>query len=223
VTALLLLAVLAPLAASAAPLEPVPATCTAKLIDAVSADMKAREARVSALARRVRSEKVLLVDVAHATMSLRLEAPGINGRDPFSYAVRLEAQRPFLSEKEWEKGVGLWADWLEKTELAWERADAADYCGLQAEGRSFAQDGYLMFLPFIVAAKGDDSMAPYIPAAAAAGALSLGLDVVAFVPNVALAAGRKLAKDSHVRRAAKAFRRFADYVESLEQKPPAKP
>lgn len=215
---LALLAALAPLAASAVPLNPEPAACTSTLIDAVRSDMKAREARVNALAQRVRSEKDLLIDNAHATMSLRLESPGINGRDPFSYAVRLEAQRPVLSKAEWEKGVGLWADWLEKTEAAWERGDAAQYCGLQAEGRSFAQDGYLMLVPFIVAAKGDDSMIPQFPAAAASGALSLGLDVVAFVPNVAMAAGKKLAKDSRIRASARAFRRFADYVESLEKK-----
>jgi hypothetical protein len=217
---LALLAVLAPLVASAAPLNPEPAACTSSLIDAVAADLKTRETRVNALAERVRTEKILLIDNAHATMSRRLESPGINGRDPFSYAVRLEVQRPNISKAEWEKGVGLWADWLEKTERAWASVDAAQYCGLQAEGRSFAQDGYLMFLPFIVAAKGDDSMIPALPATAASGALSLGLDVVAFVPNVAMAAGKKLAKDSHIRRSAKAFRRFADYVESLEKKAP---
>lgn len=216
------LAILAPLAAAAAELKPEPAACTSALIDAVAADMKAREARVSALAERVRSEKVLLIDNAHAMMSRRLETPGINGRDPFSYAIRLEAQRPDMTKAEWEKGVGLWADWLEKTEAAWAHGDAAQYCGLQAEGRSFAQDGYLMFLPFIVAAKGDDSMMPALPVAASAGAISLGLDVVAFVPNVSLAAGKKLAKDARVRRSAKAFRRFADYVEAIESRPPAR-
>lgn len=221
---LALLAVLAPLIGASAPLSPEPAACTAALIDAVRADLRGREARVSAMAKRARSEKSLLIDDVRAAFLRpgddRLRDPALRGRDPFSYASRLEALRPRLAEDQWEKGVGLWADWLERTEAAWERVDPAEYCGLREEGRSFVQDGYLMLLPFIAAAKGDDSLIPVAPLAAASGVLSLGLDVVTFVPNVALSAGRKLSKNSHIRRSARAFSRFAAYVEAREKDRP---
>jgi hypothetical protein len=74
-----------------------------------------------------------------------------------------------------------------------------------------------MFLPFIQAAKGDDSLIPVAHLAAASGVLSLGLDVVTFVPNVAMSAGRKLSKNSHIRRSARAFRLFAAFVEAREK------
>jgi hypothetical protein len=201
-----------------AQLSATPAACTSALIDAVSADLGEREARVKELAGRVRAEKSLFVAEARAAF-VRPETHILEtalGRDPFSFAVRLEALRPKLSEAEWSRGVSLWADWLEGAERAWERVDAADYCGLAAEGRSFAQDGYLMFLPFIAAAHGDDGLMPAFHLAAASGALSLGLDVVAFAPNVAMAAGKKLSRNVHIRRSAKAFRRFADFVAARE-------
>jgi hypothetical protein len=216
-----LLAVLAPLVGASAPLSPEPAACTAALVDAVRADLNGREARVSALAEKARAENILLVDDARAALLRagddRLGGARLRARDPFSYAGRLEALRPALAKGEWEKGVGLWTDWLRKTQAAWERVDAAEYCGLREEGRSFAQDGYLMLLPFIAAAKGDDELIPVAHLAAASGAISLGLDVAAFVPNVALSAGRKLSKNAHIRRSARAFRRFADFVEAREK------
>ncbi|MBI3565907.1 MAG: hypothetical protein HY079_11970, partial [Elusimicrobia bacterium] len=132
------------------PLQPVPAACTSALIDAVKADLSAREERVKDLAGRARVQKELFVAEAR-TLFVRPETHILEisrGRDPFSYAERLDALRPKLSDKDWSRGVELWADWLERAERAWERVDAADYCGLAAEGRSFAQDGYLMFLPF---------------------------------------------------------------------------
>jgi hypothetical protein len=214
---LALFALIAPLLRAAAPLSPEPAACTAALIDAVKADLTGREERVGALAARVRAENSLLVDDARAAMTRPGEAPALTGRDPFSYADRLEALRPRLAKGEWEKGAGLWADWLEKTEAAWRRVDAAQYCGLRAEGRSFVEDGYLMFLPFVAAAKGDDSLVPIAHLAAASGVISLGLDVVTFVPNVTLAAGQKLSRNAHIRRSARAFRRFADFVEEREK------
>jgi hypothetical protein len=133
-----LIAVLAPIAAAGAPLRPEPAPCTSALIDAVKADLSAREQRVSELAARVRAENSLFIDDAREALSRPGDSMALPGRDPFSYASRLEELRPGLAKGEWEKGVGLWADWLEKTEAAWERVDAADYCGLRAEGRSFA-------------------------------------------------------------------------------------
>jgi hypothetical protein len=220
---LAILALLAPLLAESAPLSPEPAACTSALIDAVRADLRGREARVGALAKRARSEKSLFIDEVRAAL-LRpndglLRDPALPGRDPFSFASRLEALRPRLAKGHWEKGVGLWADWLERTEAAWERVDAAEYCGLREEGRSFAQDGYLMFLPFVSAAKGDDSLVPVAHFAAASGVISLGLDVVTFVPNVALSAAKKLSKNAHVRRSARAFSRFAAFVEAREKDP----
>jgi hypothetical protein len=86
----------------------------------------------------VRAENSLFIDDAREALSRPGDSMALPGRDPFSYASRLEELRPGLAKGEWEKGVGLWADWLEKTEAAWERVDAADYCGLRAEGRSFA-------------------------------------------------------------------------------------
>lgn len=212
-----LIAALASAAGASAPLAPVPAACTSTLIDTVQADMSEREARVKALAARVRSEKILLVAESRA-LFVRPDAnppPGV--RDPFFYADRFEALRPRLTEKNWSRGVELWADWLERAEAAWERVDAAEYCGLREEGRSFAQDGYLMFLPFIAAAHGNDEFMPVFHLAAASGAISLGLDVITFVPNVALSTGQKLSKNAHIRKAARSFRRFADFVEAREK------
>lgn len=205
-------------AATSGPLQPVPAACTSALMDAVKADLSARETRVKELAARVRAEKSLFVAEARAAFARAGAPPPPSGaRDPFSYAERLDVLRPRLSEKEWARGVGLWAGWLEKTEASWEKVGAAEYCGLAAEGRSFAQDAYLTFLPFIAAAQGNDELIPVAHLAAASGVLSLGLDVVAFVPNVALSAGKRIAKDTRVRGAARAFRRFADFVEAREK------
>jgi len=212
-----LIAALASSAGASAPLAPVPAACTSTLIDTVQADMSEREARVKALAARVRSENSLFVAESRALFVRRDEDPPPGARDPFFYADRFESLRSRLPEKEWSRGVELWADWLERAEAAWERVDAAEYCGLREEGRSFAQDGYLMFLPFISAAQGDDGLMPVFHLAAASGAISLGLDVITFVPNVALSTGQKLSKNAHIRKAARSFRRFADFVEAREK------
>lgn len=218
---LALLAALASPVGSAAPLAPVPAACTSALIDAVRDDLSAREMRVKALAARVRAEGSLFVAEVRAAFFQsgvgRYPEQSLAGRDPFFYAGRLEALRPRLAPKDWSRGVELWADWLDRTERAWERVDAAEYCGLSAAGRSFAQDGYLMFLPFIAAAKGDDELIPVAHLAAASGVISLGLDVVAFVPGMALSTGKMISKNAHIRRAARAFRRFADFVEKQER------
>lgn len=214
------LAVLAPSAWAFSPLSPEPAACTAALIDAVRADLGARETRVKALAARVRAENSLFVEEARAALipsdAKWPPAQFLSGRDPFSYAARLEALRPRLAKKDWSRGVDLWAGWLERVERAWERVGAAEYCGLSREGRSFAQDGYLALLPFIAAAKGDDGLVPVAPYAAAAAVISLGLDVVTFAPNIALSTARKLSRNAHIRRSADAFRRFAVFVEARE-------
>lgn len=220
-TTLALLAALVTAAAASTPLAPVPAACTAALIAAVRDDLSAREKRVKELAARVRTEDSLFVAQARAAFVQsgvgRYPEPSLGGRDPFSYAERLEALRPRLAPEEWSRGVGLWAAWLEASERAWERVDAAEYCGLSQAGRSFAQDGYLMFLPFIAAAQGDDSLVPVAPHAAASGVISLGLDVVTFVPSMALSTGKRLSQNAHIRRCARAFRRFADFVEEREE------
>ncbi|MBI3565726.1 MAG: hypothetical protein HY079_11060, partial [Elusimicrobia bacterium] len=67
-----------------------------------------------------------------------------------------------------------------------------------------------------------DSLIPAAHLTAASGVLSLGLDVVTFVPNVALSAGQRLSRNAHVRRSAKALRRFADFVEAREKESSSK-
>ena len=193
-------------------LEPKPAACAGALIVAARADLSGREKRLSALAANVRSENTLLIDEVRASIRWSNEGAAPDRRDAFSFASRLQALRPRLTGKQWKKGVGLWADWLERTGQAWEIVDPAEYCGLGDEGRSFVQD--LMFTMSVATNNGGGR--GDLRASAALGALSLGLDVVAFVPNVAMSFGKKLAKDSHVRSSVRAFRRLVDFVESSE-------
>jgi hypothetical protein len=215
---LALLAVLASPASAAAgaPLSPVSASCTTSLINAMTADVNERGEKMKDLIARIRSEKKLLVADARAVFTGPAPIPAPEGLDVFACAERLEALRPKLSDQDWTRGAGLWADWLARAERDAERAEAADYCGLRAEGRSFAQDAHLMVFPFTRAAKGDDSLMPSFHLAAAAGLMGLGLDAVTFLPNVAMSGGRRVSRGLGARKTGRALKRFTDFVEASE-------
>ena len=155
----------------------------------------------------MRDEQKLLIDDARAVSSADSSA--------FVAAAQLEAIRSCTSENQWRTGVNLWAQWLVRAEKVDRAADGSSYCGLREEGRSLAQDGYLMFSPLIAVAKGDDSLVPVAHMVAASGILSLGVDLIAFMPNIVMSTGKNLSRKIDHRRAESALSRFTAYVESL--------
>lgn len=198
-----------PAPAAPASTAPVSAACTTSLINAMTAEVNERGVRAKELAAQVRAKKELLIVEVRALLG----GEPVEG-DAFSSAARLESLHRRLSDADWSRGVDLWADWIVRAEKASPPADASDYCGLRAEGRSFAQDARLIVLPFSRAAKGDDSLMPVFHFAAASGVIGLGLDAVTFVPNMGMSLGQKLTRGSRARKAERARKRLAEFVES---------
>ncbi len=199
-----------PIFSAAAPLEPVPAACTATLVDSIAADFASSESAIKALSSRVREEQAFFIE---NTRDVLPPAPG--AEDPFEAAFRFEALGSCLSENQRSTGVELWAKWIESADPD----TPVSYCGPGQLGRSFAQDGYLMFSPFISIAKGDDSLVPVAPLVVASGALSFGIDVVTMVPNMFMSTVKFFARKRSHRRSATALRRFVDFAFAMGRCP----
>ena len=218
---------------------PTPAACTRKLPAQLKHQWDSQESELKSLVRRIRAEKRLYIDdVARVStgrpgvvtnidliedVKLRRQAMD---RTPLAYARRLEALRDRLDSKQWEEAVRLWADYIARSEDLWEQTNAKEFCGLQEEGKSLALDaGYIFLWPFFFAELGKDSDPGQTaatslvagPVVTTVGVISLGADVLTFIPNVAVSAEKRLAANIHQKRSTHAFRKFARLVVKFEQ------
>ncbi len=212
---------------------PTPGACTVQLGKKLKENIKQQHQYLRDLKKRVRSEKLLLInEVAYAAKrpgvrtnidlieDQRLKTAAMAGT-PLALAYRLETLRPKLSKKEWAEGVDLWANYIARSEDLWEPKSYEQYCDLQAEGKSVVVDaGYIFAWPFILYKmnKGDDPTkaiaagATIGPLVTAVGVVSLGADVLTFIPNIAATGSKRLRTNMHLKLSTRAFRKFADFV-----------
>jgi hypothetical protein len=148
--------------------------------------------------------------------------------NPVALAKRLETIRPKLSQAEWNAGVELWLNYIARSADLWEKTNFDHACDFQDQGKSIAVDaGYIFAWPFVMAefaksggAKKSEVIAGAVvagPLITTAGVIGLSADVVTFIPNAAANASSRLRTNMHVRRSAKAFRKFADLVVQYEK------
>ena len=230
---ILALLILAPEAGRTCMSIPTPGTCTVQLGKKLKENIKQQHQYLRDLKKRVRSEKQLLInEVAYAAKrpgvrtnidlieDQRLKTAAMAGT-PLALAYRLETLRPKLSEKEWAEGVDLWANYIARSEDLWEPKSYEQYCDLQTEGKSLAVDaGYIFAWPLILYEmnKGDDptkAIAAGVtigPLVTAVGVVSLGADVLTFIPNIAASGSKRLRTNMHLKLSTRAFRKFADFV-----------
>lgn len=218
---------------------PTPGSCTLQLGKKLQSNLKEQKQYIHQLKKRVRSENQLLVN----EVSYLANRPGVRTNidliedqklkaaatagTPIALAYRLEALRPKLSKKEWSEGVNLWADYIARSEDLWEPKSYEQYCDLQMEGKSLAVDaGYIFAWPFVLYQLNNGSEDPTKAIAAsvtvgplvtAAGVISLGADVLTFIPNIAAGGSKRLRTNVHLKLSSRAFRKFADYVMKQEK------
>lgn len=241
-------------ASPAWPFLPVPmGNCSEKLIDSLRKDVRDEQLWLDAL-----SKKVLADDRLHASEvqtfldyhSFRtnielIKDPAFRERSqrgtPAAIAKRLEALRPSLTPKEWNRAVKLWAEYLHRTSEALAAYDPETLCGAREEGSSIAYDiGVTVVSPLAVIAmpvavplahklfpQGESNLKKALDVPVSMvygliyGPLALTSDVITFVPSVVMARKNQL----HLERSAKAFDSFAKYAARLEAKyaAPARP
>lgn len=218
---------------------PAPASCSIQLGEKLKADLKQQHARIRQIEKSIRSGKRLLVSEVESLS----HSPGVRVnvdliadqrlRDaaragtPIAFARRFEALRPKLSEKEWDAGVRLWANYIARSADLWEPESYEQYCDLQQEGQSLKFDaGYIFAWPFLLydMSKGSDDTTEAAavgvtvgPLITATGVVGLGVDVLTFIPNVAARGSERLRTDIHMKLSARAFRKFADFVVRKEK------
>lgn len=214
-------------------LGPLPAMCTVEFVNNARSQAKSHEKSMRAVARKIRKDGELHIEEVRAAMlppGAKLNIELIQNQaqreeamreNPLGYAQRLEALRSKLSPSDWKVGVKMWSEYISRSADISAQTDYSKFCGFSDEAKSLALDASLIvFLPYATAYRTQvDQAVVMAPLAVTAGVVSLGLDIVTFIPGAAINAERKLRENFHVQRSTKSFQRLVVFVRTHESKP----
>lgn len=205
-----------------------PGDCTERFFQTVKTALETEASDLKKLSKKVVMEKSLHIDDAQEIMRFEGIQTSLNSSmdnelrekteslTPFGLARRAENIRSSLSNKEWDKVVKLWANYLNLSAKTWEHLDSEELCSLMEGSSGLIKNLIYPIMALIPFGDGGaahrESETGEVFWSGIVGTVMYIGDVVTFIPNVTLKNADRLKRKVYLRQAASAFRKFGKTV-----------